>query len=139
MKVFLVLALIVLSACSDLSETESKLVGYWEWNLISNQFKESGFLELRADRTYAYRIESINPTEQLVENTPHDSKSYWRVKEGSVCLASEWSGGSFFDKVEATKERCIWHVSSNAKNNVYLEIDGGFINDKVEVFRNPDK
>ncbi len=135
MKIFSIPILLVLSACSGLSDIEHKIVGYWEWELISGGFKESGFLDLRSDRSYGYEINHKNPIELLSEKYSHSELSYWRIKDGKVCTASEWSRSSIFLNAEVAKEICRWRVVVDSDGKLYLEIDGGFINSKVKMTR----
>ena len=133
MKLFPFFIILLLSACTDLSNVEKSLVGYWKWELIEGDFKESGFLDLRKDRTLAYKINHKNLTETLSEERSHSSMNYWRVNDGFLCIANEWEGGSLFNEVKVKKETCRWSINHDAKNNLYLEIDGGFINSKIMV------
>ncbi len=135
MKKFSIIILLVLSACSGLSNMEHELVGYWEWELIIDDIKESGFLDLRSDRSYAYQIDHKNPTELLTEKYSHRELSYWRIKDGKVCTASEWARGSMFLKTEVTEEICRWDISLDSNGKLYLEMDSGFINSKIRVTR----
>ena len=135
MKIFSIPILLILSACSGLSDIEHKILGYWEWELISGDFKESGFLDLRSDRSYGYEINHKNPIELLSEKYSHSELSYWRIKGGKVCTAKEWSRDSIFLKTEITKEICRWDVVVDSDGKTYLEIDSGFKNQKIRVAR----
>ena len=135
MKIFSIIMLLLLSACSDLSGIEERVVGYWEWKLINGGVSESGFLDLRSDRSYAFQIDHKSAAELLSEKFSHSELSYWRIKEGKVCTASEWSGDSIFLKPEISQEKCRWNIEVASDGKLYLEMDSEFINSKVNLTR----
>ncbi|QDP01415.1 hypothetical protein [Thalassotalea sp. PS06] len=133
MKYTIIYLALLLCGCSDLSKEEQDLVGYWEWNLETDGFSESGFIDLRPDRTFAYRIKSTNPTESLIDSKPDYKPSLWRVNQNSICTATHWSEGNLFTKPTVHEENCFWSVIKSESGEIRLTIDGGFIQQEIKL------
>jgi len=124
----------LLSACSEISDEETSLVGYWEWDVSNGDYAESGFLHLRGDRSYSYRIVSKNPTESVVQEKI-EYFQYWRLNNNSVCTATEWESATIVKEANIIQEVCFWDVRINSKNEKYLILNAGLSNGEINATR----
>ena len=123
MQKVILIFVFLLSSCSDLSTTEDKVLGHWDWSLKDGVNESSGYFNFRKDRTYSYNITSKSRTELLVEGHEH-YLPHWRIKGNKVCFAASWEGGSIFESLKITKEYC-WLQFGVEDGKTYLSIDDG--------------
>lgn len=134
MKIILILLVLLLCACSEISDEEKSLVGYWEWEVIDDKFEESGFLDLREDRSYSYKIESKNPTERIVQEKQNYSQ-LWRLHNNSVCTATNWEGATIFNEAKVIEEVCFWDVQKTGQGEIYLTVNAGLSYGEINAAR----
>ncbi|MBV1928502.1 MAG: hypothetical protein KUG81_03215 [Gammaproteobacteria bacterium] len=134
MKILALALLLFLCACSSISDEEKSLLGYWEWKVTNEKYEESGFLHLREDRSYSYKIESKNRTERLIQEK-HDYDQLWRLHNNGVCTATQWEEATIFKSAKVIQEDCLWKVWKTEAGNPYLTLNGAFLKDEIRAVR----
>ncbi len=134
MRFIVIFIVFLLSACSKISDEEKSLVGYWEWDVSDGDNGESGFLHLRDDRSYSYRIVSKTPTERVVQEKI-DYFQYWRLNKNFVCTVTEWESATIVKEENIIQEECFWEVRKNSKNEKYLTLKAGLSNGEINATR----
>ena len=62
---YIILTILLLSSCSNLSTLEKEIVGTWYWQESRDQFEEKGFVKLNENRTNSYELIAVNQTEKI--------------------------------------------------------------------------
>ena len=125
MKIIPILLILILSSCSNLSDEEISMVGYWEYNVGDNDYQESGYLDLRENRTYSYKIESNSTTEKITQGQK-DYDGFWRVNNEYICIAKRWNGSTTF-------ENCLWEIEVSKNNQKSLILKNSNFGGKVKL------
>lgn len=81
----LLLLIVFVPGCSDLSSVEKELVWKWYWYGGNNEYGSYGALELRGNRWYTYRMNFWNPIECLSERT-EEALPYWQIQNQKICF-----------------------------------------------------
>ena len=128
MRTIYIILVLLLASCERVTNEEQQLVGRWTWHLEDDGFGETGYLELRKDRTYSYLIESWNSTEKSSFSAP-DVHYGWRVTDNHVCIARNFNN----NRVE--KEDCIWRIETDNTGSINLVIQGAVIRREIKAVR----
>jgi hypothetical protein len=122
MNKILIFFVILLSACSKLTNNEQLFVGKWSWNYEVEGFGESGFLNLKSTGEFSYLIESWNPTEELTESSP-DEMHRWLLKDGDLCLS----------RASRDFVICRWQYNVTANGQPELFFKGSIIKGNIKA------
>ncbi|MGH1540027.1 MAG: hypothetical protein ACRBHB_06375 [Arenicella sp.] len=114
MRYLIVSIMLVVSACSNLTETERRFVGNWSWYIENDGYEDSGYLRLEKDGTYTFVIKFKNPTETIENRFEENSHFKWYLTDDKVCLSLG----------EKTSPVCDWSFSFDKSGNPILSFSG---------------
>ena len=117
---YLILTILLLSSCSNLSTLEKEIVGTWYWQESRDQFEEKGFVKLNENRTNSYELIAVNQTEKIAIIKQEEDGNWFLNQENSICIATEWSASSFFSKAKAEDSVCYWYIREVSSGNIQL-------------------
>ena len=125
MKILYFVLLLLLFGCSNLSNDEKNLVGYWQWSIQREGFIEKGFVELKKDKTFTYRIESKIPVEGLIEEKD-GTFGNWVYEDKSIC---------FHPKGNIKEKRCVFNEVQFEENSISFKIIGFFNGTRIHAIK----